>query len=116
MISISPTTYDISGGLTWQRVLSSSKIESGERRVSRRKLLDQSVDIYDGGYAEGDRTLTLNVKPTAAEVSRMRELCRDYGWVHVSLADGFFLAMIERWDYAAPTLTMSLLLESKLSA
>lgn len=116
MISISPTTYDISGGLTWQRALSSSQIEGGERRVSRRKLLDQSVSIYDGGYADGDRTLTLHIKPTAAEVSRMRELCRDYGRVHVSLPDGFYLAMVERWSYAAPTLTISLLLESKLSA
>lgn len=115
MVSLSSLTYDLNGSVSLD-VLPTSDTESMERRVNRVKTLDGGVVVNDGGFAHGDRTVTLAWKlQSAAEFDAVSYLVQTYNQLRVSLRDGVYLCAPYRLSQSAGEGQLELLLTDSLS-
>lgn len=114
MISIQPVTFDLQGGIQGSP-LPTSDLRAADRRMSRRALLDGSVSIYDGGYSDGDRTMTVALRASRTTADRASELMRLYNRVVVSAEDGCYRAALQSVRYDPPVLSLTLWIETRLS-
>lgn len=97
MISLSTTTFDLSGDLLINRYsLNETRNRDYERRVSRTATLDGSAVLSDGGYSAGDRTVTIVVKQADSDtIATARYLIQNYSTLWLSQADGAYLSVIQ---------------------
>lgn len=114
MISINPITVDIEGGVMLQPI-SGTNDRPGTRRVSKRKLLDGTVSIYDGGYCDGDNDLTIQARVTKAEHERFETIAQTYNEVTVATTGGCYIGVISTWSYRQARLFCTIMLKQRIS-
>lgn len=115
IVGLSSSTYDLNGSVRIN-ALASSDFDTMERRVSRVKTLDGGVVINDGGFAHGDRTITIAWKiSSAAEYDAVKYLVETYAQLRVSLRDGVYLCAPYRLSQSAGDGALELLLIESLS-
>jgi hypothetical protein len=119
MIGLATKTYDIDGARIFETDRAADQSNrQGSRRQSRTATLDGGVSIYDTGYSDGDRTVTL-VEPNAPpeSIDYARYLCETYSLVIVSMDDGVYEAAGPAYGVSEDgELTVTMLVKSKLSA
>jgi hypothetical protein len=114
MISICPREFSATHLLL--DALPTTNLRQAERRMSRTATLDGSVAITDGGWADGDRTLIVNLRPSAMTAQLVEQIETVKGFLRVSVAfdEGVFEALLQRYNLGStPTLTLAV--ASKLS-
>lgn len=117
MIGLSTPTFDPGGSrILFPAPSSVQQNMAATRRLSRAGLLDGGVSITDLGFADGDRTIRIDLENASPEdIAFAFYLLRGYGRVQASLPDGAYLAAPESCGVIDGTLTMVLLVESKIS-
>lgn len=95
MIIITAPSYDPLGVVEINE-LPSSDTEGHARRVNRIQTLDGGVDISDGGYSHGDRTLTILWRPAQAEADSVVRLAQTYPLLNISTRDGAYNGAISK--------------------
>ena len=109
--------YDPLPGIWLEHPGDGSEIEAIQRRVERTKTLDGGVAVVDGGFADGDRTIRLEVDtPTADQFAAAKRYVNLYQQIRVCTADGSFLCRGESLRGDMVAFVLVLLVESKLSA
>lgn len=94
-----------------------STLRQNRRRYTRTATLDGGVAITDGGWSDGDRTLTLALHPrqlTPETLAAIDALRASSPRVTVATDEGVFEALLERYSLGAnPSLSFALI--AKLS-
>lgn len=117
MIGISAQIYDTAGS----RVLDTDPEKDianrkGARRVSLTATLDGGVAVYDTGFADGDRTMTIEIpEASEEEIDFADYICRTYNIITLTACDGAYDAVQESFDVDQGTLRMTLRVTEKLS-
>lgn len=84
------------------RVSTKSDVRSATRRLTRTATLDGGVAISDGGYCDGDRTITLQpIDMTEEEAGRIEAMATLYPSISVSLAEGCYEVLIQSYSLVA---------------
>lgn len=115
-IFLSTTTYDLSG---WAaiRALPDSSLGETTRRVNRVATLDGGVVVNDGGFAEGDKTISAIWRPVSkAHDDAVAYLVATYSVLLACTRDGAFLVSPERFVPGRKQNRLSLLVTGKVSA
>lgn len=92
--------------------------ERGERsrRVTRVATLDGGAVFNDFGFSDADRTMRIVWRPTGkAQEAAVARLVQTYSRITVATPDGLFLAAPQILTPGDSTLTLTLLVERKLS-
>jgi hypothetical protein len=96
MIGISTQTYDIVGSRIFP--LADVAHRAGKRRVSRTATLDGGVSVYDTGYSDSDRDITVREPDATAEaIEFARYIVETYGLVNLSMDDGAYEGVPESY-------------------
>jgi hypothetical protein len=112
---LSAPTFDLSGYLELQVRDDTSFVEAS-RRVNRVKTLDGGVVINDGGFSDGDRTITLRWTPTSSEVeANVERLLQTYALLVISTRSGVYSAAPDRYAPGGDESSLTLLVFEKLS-
>ena len=117
MIAIASTTYDPAGWRVFpgDRVANDLDNRSGGRRVSRTATLDGGCAVYDTGYTDADRTITVSVpSPTADDLVFARRVCESFQTVRVFTAEGAFAGVPEDYRVSTGTLKIKILITGRL--
>lgn len=86
------------------------------RRINKTSTLDGGVAFNDFGFTHGDKTIKLSWVPNSKNVeSSVSRMVRLYGFIHVCVPTGIFLAGIENYSSMNNKSTLNLLVKSKLS-
>ena len=96
-------------------VLPETQTREGTRRLSRRKTLDGACVITDGGFAHGDRTLSIRIVSSETLWTQLWAFFQSVLTVTVSAEDGCFLASMEKITESNGEIFMSIMLKEKLS-
>ena len=116
MISISTPTFDLSGSLIIRDYDPSTDVKSRSRRVSRTATLDGGCVIEDNGLSHSDRTLKIISKGLSAlEVENLERLIEFYSELYVSTAEGVFAGVMENLNQKKDEVTVSFLVERKIT-
>lgn len=99
MISISPPEMNPVGSIVLHNINQSSDVHTIPNRVSRRKLLDGTVSIYQGGVSDGDRTFNIVSRCSEKDYSNIVYYQRLYEHVIVSSWDGVYIGVIQTVTY-----------------
>ncbi len=114
MISITTPTFDIAG-----HVMIDPRPDNSEtitRRVNRVATLDGGVAINDGGYTDGDRTLSYTWRTVSkAHTETLSRMVQNYSLLTVATPDGVYSAAPSSFDYGKAESTLTLLVKEKLS-
>jgi hypothetical protein len=114
-VAISSVTFDLDGHVALD-ALDSSDVDSMERRVNRVKTLDGGVAVSDGGFAHGDRTLTVLWRvQSAAQFAAVQYLVETYAQLHVSLRSGCYLCAVRRLARSADEGRLEIMILGKVS-
>ena len=118
MLSVQADTYDVRDPLIIHRFASGTNLDSRERRTTRTKTLDGSVSIYDGGYADGDRTFTVvAANPTDAQITRARQLNQENTSVIISAKDGIYSGVVSTTNIQSDgSLKLTILVSTRLDS
>jgi len=115
MISITTSTYDLSG----QLIISedpNSDLKSNIRRVSRIATLDGGCSITDQGFSHADRTLDIRQEGISQDdADRIWYLFRNYSLLRISTYDGVFLGAIQEVKINEGNLRAKILVKEKIS-
>lgn len=96
--------------------LPSSERGEWSRRVNRVATLDGGAVFNDFGFTHADRTMRIVWQPTSqAQEAAVARLVQTYSRITVSTPDGLFLAAPQILSPSDSTLTLTLLVERKLS-
>ena len=112
MISISTTVSNPNGNviITGEHA---SELRKKTARVSRTKTLDGGVYINHSGYTDGDRTLSVRARISAASAEALDAVFRLYTRVLVSMADGLYYGAIPSMTTENGVLKMTIYIEQK---
>lgn len=117
MIALSSLTFDTQGLLIIESPGRGSSIDFADRRVTKTALTDGTVNIYDGGFSEGDATWQVVVdRATEAEVDAIRRFTTLIADVRFVSRHGSFHAVVSRYRYENGRLIFTVEAKSKLSA
>jgi hypothetical protein len=117
MIGISAQIYDTAGA----RVLETAPEKDlanrkGSRRVTLTATLDGGMAVYDSGFADGDRIVTVEVPDASqVEIDFAEYICRTYNLITLTAPDGAYDAVPESYNVDTGTLKMTLRITQKLS-
>ena len=115
MIVLSTPTFDLNGSVILKRT-SKSNIETRERRVTRTATLDGGVEIADMGFTDGDRTLNIRARrESIGTEDAIRYLMENYPILVCTTRDGAYHGVIERMGRQAGELTVTFLIQEKIS-
>jgi hypothetical protein len=115
MISITTSTYDLSGHIIINED-PNSDLKSNARRISRTATLDGGCSITDQGYSDADRTFQVRKDGISrADADRIWYLFRTYSLVNVCIEDGAFRAAIQDVNLAEGNLRTKILIQEKIS-
>jgi hypothetical protein len=116
MIGISTITFDLDGAFIFCNIHEDIKNRAAARRISRTATLDGGAVITDGGYSDGDRTITIKQKNCAKEdVDFAKYIIENYALVVLTTEDGVFTAAPESYNVDYEVLSIKLLIKSKIS-
>jgi len=93
-----------------------STVRDAEARVAKYATLDGGSVIVHQGFSDGDRTLYVRGTVTEAEQTVLDALFQTQSLVHVATQAGCFLGAITRLKTDNGDLSMSISIESKLTA
>jgi hypothetical protein len=111
-VGISSLYVDPVGAVLFDLNPAGSDTGNYSRRVTRTKTLDGGVALFDGGYAEGDRTIQLEpLNPSEELTSALRSLFKRYGAVLLFLEDGAYRAAPQNLFESRGRLRLTLLIE-----
>jgi len=114
MISITSTTVDASGALIIDAIPSGTKANNRTARISRSKTLDGGVVIENFGFAEGDRTISIQARITEWQKTIIEYLRSYYpSNILVSFDGGVYKAHLETVNITNDLLDIILFIESK---
>lgn len=114
-ISIAAPLFDLDGHITID-ALESSDVDAIERRVSRVRTLDGTVAYSDGGFAHGDRTVSVLWRVRSVEQwDAVSRIMQDYSQIHVSMRDGCYLCAPSRLSRRGDEGRLELMLLEKRS-
>ncbi len=118
MIGISTQNYDLIGARIFRRTDIETELSNsaGKRRLSRTATLDGGASIYDTGYTDSDRDMTV-IEP-GAEIDAIefaRYIVETYGLINVASRDGFYLGVPESYRMDGGNLEMKILITERLS-
>lgn len=115
--AISAPQYDPASPLVLRSLAASSAGATYTRRNSITATLDGGAVLEDGGYSDGDRTVTLGIPTlTLAQHTELRRLVTSYSLVILGIADGVYTAAVSSYDARRGEATVTLRLIAKLSA
>ena len=112
--SLSAPVFDIAG----QVYIPARPVDSAEipRRVSRVATLDGGVAITDGGFSDGDRTLTVSWRTIgSAHLSAIEALVRNYPLLNLATEYGFFVVAVQTFNPGAANSSIVLLVKEKVA-
>jgi len=117
MIGISALVYDTAGAKILEtdneKDLSNRK---GSRRVTITATLDGGVTVYDTGFSDGDRIISVNVPAASQEdINFAEHICRAYNLITVTMLDGAYKAVPESYKIDSGELLMTLRITEKIS-
>lgn len=115
MISICPRDYGLTTLLF--EADPSSDLRSATRRMTRTATLDGGVAITDGGWSDGDRTLSITIPQRAATpamAAAIETLKRNHLRVSVATDEGVFEALLQRYRLS-PAFSLTLAITARLS-
>lgn len=96
--------------------LPKTDIRKGERRTSRTKTLDGGVVITDSGYADGDRTFTIEVKSSLAMWNKVWAIFKSSTLLTVTTDDGCFSGAANSIKDDGNMIVIEILIKAKLSS
>lgn len=115
--TISASTFDLEGHFSVTLAPDAAAASEITRRVSRSPTMDGGAAIYDAGFSDADRIVTLSWQQGSAEYEAgIARLLRIHARLVVSTRDGVFLAAPESYTPANGQSTMRLLVQQKLSS
>ena len=115
IIGIASSSY-LADGAAILSVLPKTDIRKGERRVSRTKTLDGGAVITDSGYADGDRTFTLEIESSLAMWQKLWAIFKAATLLTVTTDDGCFSAAASSIKDDGNVITIETLIKAKLSS
>lgn len=115
IIGLASYSY-LADGAVILHALPKTNIRQGERRTSRTKTLDGSVVITDSGYADGDRTFTIEVKSSLAMWTKVWAIFKSSTLVTVTTDDGAFSAAVNTIKDDGNMIVIEILIKAKLSS
>lgn len=96
-------------------VLPETQTREGLRRVTRRKTLDGGVVITDGGFAHGDRDLSIRIMSSEALWAKLWTFFQAVLTVTISTDDGCYVASLEKISENNGEIYLSIMLKEKIS-
>ena len=118
MIGISTLNFDPLGSRMFRgdRDLNEINNQASGRRVSRTATLDGGCEIYDTGFTDSDRTVTISQrKPTQEAISFARYICEHGPEVVVSMVDGCYLGVPRDYRVVRGELRLDILIKRRIS-
>lgn len=117
MIGITTETYDISGAHVFRRADVDEVLnDSGARRCSRTSTLDGGCEVYDTGYTDSDRTVTVREKDAPESVvDYAKYIVQNYRTIIIAMRDGVFRGVPESWNCSRGVLDFKILIKEKIS-
>lgn len=119
MIAIASATYDPIGWRVFHGdpVANDLGNRGGARRVSRTATLDGGCVVYDAGYTDSDRTITVTVPSTKmADLDFADHVCRNCPRVWIFTREGVFAGVPKRHAVTGGVLKITILVTDKLDA
>lgn len=113
--AVASPSFDIAGAVV-TTCQPGSNPNNFARRVSRSATLDGGAVITDHGFADGDRTIRVKLRPNATQYATLNRLCRTYPLLIVSTVELCALAACETFEQDDGEVTLTFLVQSKLSA
>ena len=114
MIAVSTVHFDPQGSRVFRHI-NDQENRSGSRRVSRTATLDGGCTIYDTGYTDSDRTVTIREhQPSEASIRFAHRICRSAPQVRVSMADGHYLGVPQDYRLRRGDLELNILIIERL--
>ena len=118
MITVNTFLFDINGVFIFHNKdikQDSRAYKNVTRRVTRTKLLDESVYISDSGSVAGDNDISITVlSPTKALNQKMSAVFELHSQFTVSTDSGVFLAFFESLRYSGGNATIKFLVNTKI--
>lgn len=97
IVSLCSRKFDILGA-ELLRITGDSELDSIERRVSRTATLDGGAVLLDSGYAEADRTLTLQAQVSTDAHDNLQRLVSQHPEFTLSFRGGCYLGAVQRYQ------------------
>ena len=116
-VSICARTFSLSEPLLLRADPAQSELRSSVRRMTKTPTLDGGAAIYDGGFADADRAMTLLLPPAISRktISAIERLRDHHLRVTVATDEGVFEALIERFSFSGSSNTLTLSIAERLS-
>lgn len=115
LIGLAPKYYDAEDIGFMFRPLPETRITENSRRITRTKTLDGGVVINDSGFSHGDRSFTVVVASTEALFDSLWQLFQDHAELICTTSEGAFAAHLQDIKNDSGKITMTILIEEKLS-
>lgn len=118
MIAIMSVTYDPDGYWIFRDAQPDNDQgnRSGSRRVSRVATLDGGCSVYDTGYSDSDRTITIHQpSPSRACLEFAAHITSNCPYVIVSTPEGAFRGVPDNYRVVNSELKIDILITERLS-
>ena len=114
MIAVSTIHFDPQGTRIFRHI-SDQENRTGSRRVARTATLDGGCTIYDTGYTDADRTVTVRERqPSDDAINFAARMCRSAPQVRVSMEDGCYLGVPRDFQVKRGVLELNILITERL--
>ena len=114
MIGISTLLVNAAGALVIDE-LPSSRLRESSARISRVATLDGSAVITHSGFSHADRTWAIEAELTEEEEAALRTIYETETVLYFAAPEGFFSGVIERLTTDNGEMSMSVLVQEKLT-
>lgn len=92
-VGISTYLFDLDGHIDIDA--RSVSVTTARRRASRTPTLDGGTEVYDIGFAHGDRSVLIELSPTAETEEKLLYITENHPRVYIGCHEGCFLAIPE---------------------
>jgi len=98
-------------------VLPTANVVGVERRVSRMKLLDETVHVEDQGFSEGDKDFLFSTGAVSVEtVQKVRSWFTQYTELILSVETGTYLVAPRSMSFGGDALQLSFMSKMRLDS
>ena len=115
MIGIASDLWMDENGAFILQALPETRTREGARRLNRRKTLDGGVVITDGGFSEGDRSMSIQVTATEELWAALWYFFQNVNQVVISADGSCYLGMLERVSEADGKVSLNMMIQEKIS-
>ena len=113
MISISTTTANANGNVILQE-LADSDTRTRPARVRRVKTLDGGVTLSHAGVVDGDRTLVISCRPSAADMAKIQTIFENEILVIIAFGGDVYTGVIADMKQKKTTM-LTVFIKEKIS-